>query len=411
MPTTFWTGNAAAIAKIVTIQVTAVAGGAVLSVTFPNGKAISYTCGGGDTTTTAAAALQALLAASTAPPEFQEITWTVDTTTITATSKLAGRWFSFTAAGSGGGTVVQTTTTENSGPSDINLANNWLRSGSPSTPQNGDDVVIANSIVPMLYNLDAFAARAFASVKRYQSMTGQIGLLDQNPSGYREYRATSFQFIGSVAPLPVTIGLGPGSGPSTFERYNTLTQETSWSVLGSTLCRILNTSAASSFQINGPAIVHIATLPGETSTCTGGVEATNGSQVSIGSGVTFAGTLRAYSSSVIFCETVPTQIISNGSQVSVNATGGTCTSLSAVNSSTITWRSSAAIGTLTLATSSRFDKTYDNRNIVITSSVIDGNCQIVDPWNTITYTNATTINGVVSSGPFTFGPGRSIHVT
>ena len=275
MPTTFWTGNAAEVAQVNTITVTAVALNGTLTVTF-NGKAIVYTCTALDTTSTAAAALQALIAASTAPPEFQEVTFAVATNVITCTSKVAGRPFTMTAVGAAGATMTHTTTTTSVGPSDVSLAANWLRSGVASLPQNGDDVSLSDSSVPLLWNLGALAAVQFASLKRYNSFTGtQIGLPINNPSGYREYRATYFAFTGPPAgTLLVSIGYGPGDGVSVLEQYDAGAQATAWNVSGSPNCRILNSSATSSYQING-AIVQIAMLPGETATCSGGVEVTN----------------------------------------------------------------------------------------------------------------------------------------
>src|SRR6266850_7945073 len=151
MATVTWLGNSQNIAQTVTLQVTAVAVGGILTATI-NGKDISYTCVTGDTVDSAAAAWQAALAGSTVPPEFAEETWTVVGDTITATAGVPGRPFAgmtggLTSSGAGGATVTQTTTQASVSQSDPGLAANWNRAGTPAIPQNGDDVVIADSVV------------------------------------------------------------------------------------------------------------------------------------------------------------------------------------------------------------------------------------------------------------------------
>src|SRR5215469_6254064 len=142
MPTTTaWVGNAQATAQVVTLTVTAVpgGGGGVLSASI-NGKTVSYTTLSTDTTSTAAAAWQALLSASTAPPEFQEIAWTVATNAVTATANVPGTPFTgvtgngLSSSGTGGATLTQATTVANSSPSDVNNPLNWVRSGLASLP-------------------------------------------------------------------------------------------------------------------------------------------------------------------------------------------------------------------------------------------------------------------------------------
>src|SRR5205823_5552229 len=89
---------------------------------------------------------------------------------ITATAKTAGTPFANLSGGSSSGLVASTGnglangiatahTSANASPSDVNDAQNWLRITPPAPgvraiPVNGDDWVVANTGVPMLWNLD-----------------------------------------------------------------------------------------------------------------------------------------------------------------------------------------------------------------------------------------------------------------
>lgn len=110
--TTFAIGGTAAAAQVYTITI--------------NDKYVQYTAIGGDTNTTIAAALKANLAASTIP-EFNEVTWSVSTTTITGTGGkiLAGQPFTATSSATGTGTITQTTTTSPTGKNWWDEETNW----------------------------------------------------------------------------------------------------------------------------------------------------------------------------------------------------------------------------------------------------------------------------------------------
>ncbi len=189
MTTTYWNPDAHKIphkADTLTIAGTPATGNTVYVVI--NDKILSYTLTGSDTTATTASGLLAVLQSTNAPAEFQEIAWSVLSTVVTGTAKAAGTPFALTVGATGGGaTITHANIVVNVSPSDVNNANNWLRNGSASLPQNGDDVVVQNSATSMLWNLNQLAAVAFNSFTRWQSMTGTIGLPAQNPNGYIEY--------------------------------------------------------------------------------------------------------------------------------------------------------------------------------------------------------------------------------
>lgn len=423
---TYWAPNAQATAQVDTLTIggTPVAGNTITATI--NGKNITYTLVSGDTTATAAAGLQALLAATaTVPPEFNEVTWTVSGSVVTATSALAGRPFTLGGSATGGGaTVTHALVTANSGPSDVGLGSNWNRGGASGLPQNGDDVVVNDSSVPMLWNLAALASIQFKTYQRWQSMTGNIGLPENNPAGYVEYRPTYFQFVGPVAAtLPMTLGMGStGSGPGR-ERYNLGNQQFTLNVLaaGGALddyaVRILGGNANNVIRVQGTS-VGVAMLSGETSTLSAAT-VDGGGLLALGIGVSFsAGTLTCRNGSLVLNCAPAAVVAESGSQVivgeSLSSTGVALVfaAVTARSGSRVSWLSSATITTLVLETGSVLDKAQDVRAMQITNSAIDGDtCQVLDPNNAITWTNATTVNNGVFAGPFTFAPGRTVKIT
>lgn len=421
MTIAFWTGNGQNRAGVVMLQVTAVAVGGTLTATI-NGKDVTYTCITGDTVQTAASAWQALLANQTvAPPEFAEIVWTVSGDTITATAAVPGVPFfgmtgGLTSAGGGGATVTQTTVTTSLSQSDVGLAANWLRSGVAALPQNADDVIIGDSTIPLLYNLTALAAVQFGSYTRYQSFSGAIGLNENNPNGYREYRPTYFQFSGPPAgTLILQLGVGPdGNGP-TRERYDVGSQRSTITLLASGsptdtyAVLFLGSNANNTFTVVGTSL-GIATLPGETATIASG-NVDGAGFLALGPGCTFSGNLLLNASGAsVAC--APAAIVADyGTLLTVSSKALTYTAVTAKTGSTVVWLSDSTITTLVLQGASLLDKGQDLQAMTVTNSTIDGDCVINDPYNRITFTNATTINTVIQSGPFLIGSGRTIKVT
>jgi trimeric autotransporter adhesin len=416
MAIVWWTGNGQQIAQVVSLTVTAVATGGTLTATI-NGKSVTYTCTASDTTSTAAAAWQLLLAnQAVVPPEFTEMTFTVSAAVILATANTAGTPFTMTSSDAGGATVSQSTMQANVSQSDVSNAANWSRAGSAHIPENGDDMIVGDSAVPLLWNLSALAAVTLNSYTRWQSFTGTIGLPVQNPNGYLEYRPTYFEFSGANTPTVAILGQGVVGGGPSRERYNVGSVQFSFVVINSgspadtyAICLLgSNTSNTISAQTTS---IGVATAPGETAALAS-AQVDGGGSIALGSGVTFSGNLTLINSSAsISCAPGGTVYAQAGAQVVVNSTQLTYAEVEAIGGSYVLWLSDSTITSLILHTSSIFDKSQDLREITVTNSTIDGDtCQVNDPGNTIAWTNPTTINNVTNAGPYILGPGRTIQV-
>lgn len=124
MANNVWRGDAQAVAQVVTVVVTADDAATTYTITI-NSKTVSV-LGAGTGVNDTATALQEALAASTIP-EFQEVTWTVSTATITGTASTPGVPFTATSSVSGGtGTIGSVTqTVANSGPNVWSTPANW----------------------------------------------------------------------------------------------------------------------------------------------------------------------------------------------------------------------------------------------------------------------------------------------
>lgn len=447
MTTAIWNPNQAAIAQVETYTFTAPSSiGNTYTATI-NGKSVTYTSVSGDTAALVATGLFNLLNASTSiTPELTEITFANPSAgVVTATAKTPGTPFAnITINGvSGQGLVLSTgnglangittaNTTANASPSDVNDPQNWLRVDYNTTPPNqtraipvnGDDVVINNSDVPLLWNLDRLANVQFQTYRRDQSFTATIGLPENNPNGYVEWRATYFKFSGPIGSVPagglqMVLGFEPnnGSGPSR-ERYDTgsspvtLVALATGSAQDDYAIRWLGQHTANTFTVHSGVSLGIGMLSNEkaqlssSSILTGGI-------VDIGPNVTFtAGSTLTINGGTCVLNAAPATITLNNSNLTIATTDLTFTTITAQNNSTITMLAGGTITTLTLSNGCSLDKSQDARSLTITNSTLDGDsCFIDDPLNSITFTNATSVRQVVSSGPIRFTGTRTVKVT
>ena len=444
--TTYWSPNQTAQTQVETYTFTAPSSVGNTYTATINGKTVTYTSVSGDTATTVATAMFNLLNATTSvPPELTEITWANPSAgVVTATAREAGTPFAnVTINGVTGLGLVMTTgnglangiatahTTANKSPSDVADAQNWLRvdlATTPpnrirATPQNTDDVVVANTSVPMLWNLDHLSAVQFNTYQRFQSFTGTIGLPETNEGGYAEWRATYFKFSGPAGSVPagglaMTLGAGTGGGPSR-ERYDlgssryTLTVIAAGSAADDFGIRILGQHTLNTFTLLGAASLGIATGDGEKANLSSST-VDGGATLGIGPNVTWtaASTLTMLGGAASLYAAPATLTLSNGAQVTFLQDGLTWSTITAQGGCLLTWLAGGTITTLTMTTGCTLDKSGDLRGLTITNSTIDGDsCQFNDPNNVITWTNATSVKQQVSGGPFIFTGTRTVKVT
>lgn len=437
--TAYWAPNQATVAQVETYTFSAPnATGNTYNATI-NGKTVTYSSVGGDTAASVAAAMTALLAASSVAELGENTFANPSSAVMTAIAGTAGTPFA-NVPGTTAGLVMSTGnglangiatvhTQANQSPSDVNDAQNWLRVTAPAPgvrqlPQNGDDVVVANTSTPMLWNLDQLKAVQFNTYTRWQTFTGTIGLPENNPNGYVEWRATYFWFVGPQGSVPagglqMVLGQGStGSGPSR-ERYNLQSQQFTLTVLAAGGAadeygvRILGVHTNNSFTVLGGVSLGIAMITGEVSTLTSST-VDGGATLGIGSGVTWtaASTLTLYGGTAILNSAPATVTATNGAQVTVAKDLLTWTAISAQGGSALTWLAGGTVTTLTMTTSATLDKSQDARALTITNSTIDGDtCVINDPLNAITFTNATSVKQQVVSGPIRFTGTRTVKVT
>lgn len=420
--TTFWIGNGAQVAQLDTLTVTAVVVGGTLTATI-NGKSVSYTVVTGDTTATAASAWQALLSAPGVPPELGEITFAVTNNILTATGPAAGTPFTLAATvGGTPGSALSHSVVPGQSPSDVSNPVNWIRNGLFQTPQDGDDVVVADSSVPLLYNLGYFVAAGvrFNSFTRWQSYTGTVGLPENNPAGYYEYRPTYFQMTGPTgASLPVRLGQGTTGGGPSRERYDMGTQQAvvdavaAGSAQDDYAIRLLGSSPNNVVRV-GATSVGIAMLPGESASLNDGTLVGPGGTLALGPNVSvFANATVTCQGGTLYvaCPGGYALTVRAGGALAVEDVTGTQKSVTAQGGSRVAWAAQVNVTTLTLQGGSSFDKSGDPRAMTVTNATVDADCQVNDPYNSITWTNPVTVRDAIQGGVFLTGPGRSVRLS
>ena len=444
MPTTYWSPNQAAISQVETYTFSAPSGVGNTYTATINGKSVTYVSISGDTAALACTGLYTLLNATTSiAPEFTEIQFSDSGAgVLTATAKTPGTPFAnVTVNGVANHGLVLTTgnglvngistahTTANQSPSDVLDPQNWLRVTAPAPPVRGipvtgDDVVINNTSVPLLWNLDRLSGVRFNTYTRWQNFEGTIGLPENNPIGYTEWRATYFKFAGPAGSVPagglqMVLGYdsGGGSGPSR-ERYDLQSDPVTMTILAAGSAqdeygvRFLGVHTANTFRLLGGVSLGIAMQPGEISSLTS--SSMDGSTLGVGAGVTWTAgsTLTMYGGSA-FLNSAPTTLsLNNGAQATISTDGLTWATVNQQGGSDLLMLAGGVITTHNMTTGSTIDKSQDGRALTITNSTIDGDsCVYNDPLNAITWTNATSVKQQVASGPFRFTGSRTVKVT
>ncbi len=443
--TAYWSPNQASIAQVETYTFTAPSGiGNTYTATL-NGKSVTYASVSGDTAATVATALYNLLNIQTdIAAEFTEITFSNPSNgVVVATANVPGTPFANVNVGgvAGVGLVMSTGnglangiatahTTPNASPSDVNDPLNWLRVTPPAPgvrqiPQNGDDEVVRDTDVPMLWNLDRLRTVSRNTFTRWQTFTGTIGLPETNPGGYAEWRATYYWLSGPSGSVPagglqMVLGQGTGDGP-TRERYNTQSVPTTLTVLAAGQpeddygIRFLGVHTNNTFTLTGGASLGIATGPGEIASLNNS-QMDGSASLGIGPGVTWTPgsgftELTMLGGTAVLASAPGVLNLKNGSAATIIKDGLTWNEVDLQGGSTLTMLAGGTITTITLTTNSSLDKSGDLRALTITNHGIDGDtCFINDPLNTITYTNAGTVSQNVTQGPYRFTGQCSVKV-
>ena len=365
--------------------------------TIINGKTVALSATTTSTSTTATEIEAALEAAGI--DEFDEVDWTVASSTVTGTGPSDGTpvTISVTTTEAGGGaadaqTYVATNTVNAQGPEDWNVAANWSASGVPSA----DVVYIDNFEGHIKYGLDQ-SAIDITAMNILASMTGDIGLPDQSEAGdYYEYRPT-YLVHQTCTTYNVGEGEGAGSGrlrlnasaaASTLNMWRTGPRKDPgipsllWK--GTHATNVVNAHRGD---------LGIAYLPGETAVVAtlrvGWVTDQLGDcQVWCGAGVTL------------------TTVIQTGGRLVTNSAGTTMTqqagewiaysgAWTTINcrNATVTWNSTGTITTLNLDSDGVFDADQDERAFTITNCTLKKGATIKNMKGRITFTNGIILDG------------------
>jgi hypothetical protein len=332
-----------------------------------------------------------------------------------------------TLTAAGGASITQTHPQICVSPNDAGNPLNWVNSaGASGLPITGDSIVFANSAVSLLYNLP-FASPALTgvtvtSITVWQNYTGSIGLIDNNPAGYVEYRPTYF----SIGATVVTVGLGQYGTGSGLIRLNFGSVQVAANILnaGSPVSgsdyavRLLGTNASNTLTVSGGSVgiamlqVSILSSPGveivEAATFATVVVQSAGT-LDLGPGCTLT-TVTEYGTTLNIRAGCTTLTLNGGNGL-ISAGSATFTSVVMNQGASVTWVGSGTITGLNMSGGSTLNQSTDPTGRTITNSTITGDCTVNDPYNATTWTNATTISGPIASGVFIIGPGRTVKVT
>ena len=144
--------------------------------------------------------------------EHSQITATSSGAVVTLTRDTAGIPFTLTTSEvtGGDGTLTEATATAATGPNHVDDVDNWSAGSLPEATAS-EDVHIDNTDVSLLWGLDQFPnTQDVVSLTIGANFTGDIGLPEQNPAGYKEYRPRYMEM--DVAAVLLGNGDGSGSG-------------------------------------------------------------------------------------------------------------------------------------------------------------------------------------------------------
>lgn len=389
MARVMWTGGAPVVLHEKTYTPANVNIGNTFTLTI-NGKGVTFTA----TAATVANVTAGLTEAAQASPEgeFAELTFEDETTLIRVTGRDNGEQFTITPSAAGGtATLTEGSVNNGTGPNFANDGKNW---SSGAVPAAGDDIVIDNSDVSILYGL---LTNAPATVTVGMGFVGTIGLPTRNPGGYLEYRLTVVNF-GHSPIYNVGVGDGPGSGRMKIKVNGT---NTTWNVH--------NTGGA--IDPGLPALRISGTTTGHTVNVMGGTVGVGVdgvfepmaavATVLVGPGGSFrAGvdsgtpiTTLSVSGGTVVLERpsgVVTTLTMVGGDVTVR--GDVAPGVANVDGGTLHYRSTGTIGTLRVSDGGVVDFGEDIRSRTVSACTVNTGAAVRDPYSTVTWTTGIVLN-------------------
>lgn len=408
MPSTFiYRADAAANQQVVTVKITAYDAATTYIITI-NYKEVQVV-GNTDVNTTASDLCTALQ--NSDYPEFQEITWSVSTDTITGTANVAGKPFAAVSSKSGGtGTIgAVTTTTASSGPEDLLVTDNYYNASAGTTgalPSAGDTLVFENlQTYGAKYNLDALNAIALAKVI-FRNCSVDFGL-PAHTGLYWEYRKTYLELNSAIVEFDC-----PDCG---LARINSLTAQVAFTVRGTGPSKIpgLETllwtgTHASNVVYVDRGSVGIAVLTNESATIAtlyqGYVSqpdsdavvrvGANGNAVTLGAVNRIGGTMELYVASMTGAITQRER----AGTLTMRGGSGTFPTITA-HSGDVLWLGQGTITDMTLGQDVSFDARQNEVGFTITNAVtmVKGS-RFLDPMRKATASAGFALSGCTVAG-------------
>lgn len=355
-----------------------------------NEKEITVTVGATSTTAAVATAVKEAINGDTATgdatrsetgdniPEFQELTATVNSSTVTLTGNTKGVPFTLSSAETtaGTGTATASTVTAATGSHFWSDVDNW---GGSAIPADSDVVYLDHSDVSVLYGLNQSSIQP-AEMYVPLSFTGQVGLPQVNEAGgYAEYRDTYLR----IGPAALQIGAGAGNGSGRL-KFDSGTDICALTVLGSgssadELPAVLwkGTNAGNTLVLRGGTL-GVALFGGEAATLDD--ITVDGGELTLGAGVTLTGDIVVNGGSVVISSHVDGTLTVTGGAVVIEGAGAV--DQLTVRGGVVTYNTTGTLGGNTVVSGSGVLDFSQASGAVSVTNPIDlfgQNCQVLDP--------------------------------
>jgi len=359
--------------------------------------------------------------------EFNEVTATVASVTVTLTADTAGKPFTVTVTDdSGTGSIAVATPTASNGPNHWTLEN-FNKDGVPSTDVPGAavaaDVYIEDSSVDILYDLDQSAiANAITGLNISSGYTGNIGLPQENDSGYQEYRDRYLQLPDQAGTCITNIGKGEGSGSSrilldygsTLVADITVEGSSSSSLEDRKAIIIKGTAVTNALEASGGEI-DIAPDQDDTSIFAN-IKLIGDADLRASKGVDISTLLQVEDSasaeiSPVAANALVTLTMTGSPSVVVKETdaGAAITTVDLLGGN-LAYESAGTITTMNGGPDASVDFSNNIPGVTITTLNVEARFNLTDPDKKVTFTNAIA-QGNISENDWQhdFGKGRTIH--